>query len=202
MRFTNANELSGGMKVLAAIAYILMILIGFYMFLIRDIRMLINLFSAAVLMFGVHLITRYAYMKDERSGWDLLNGLINIIFGLVMLFGSTETRVIGVIMIEIFIGVWALFSGFSHIFGSFKAKKEGSGSGWGWKLAGGILILVCGIGMLAMPLITAWTMVVMGTVFIGIALVFTGFGGLASALSGKKVETVNYTPPQDPPPAV
>ena len=173
---------SGGAKILDAIASILMIGIGIY--LVATPRFVVLLFSAAVFFYGIQLIVRYFSMKDSRSGWDIIAGIINLLFGAMMLFGTPETRIAGVLTMEIFIAVWALFVGFSQIFGGFGFKKQGV-SNWYWTLIRGVITVICGFAFLSMPILSAMGLIFTIGVFAGATFIISGITGLAGALSGK-----------------
>jgi uncharacterized membrane protein HdeD (DUF308 family) len=176
------KELSGGMKVLAAIFAVLTVIIGIFLLIFPGL--IVWMFSAAVFIYGIQLIIRYITMKDMRSGWDIISGIINILFGAIMLFGSAETMIMGIITIEIFIAVWVLFAGISHLFGSFELKKLGAKK-WGWTLAGGILMIICGIAFLCMPAASAVGLIFTIGIFTGVSFIIGGITELVKALSGK-----------------
>ena len=177
------TEVSGGMKILDGIAALLMIVIGIY--LIITPRLIVLMFSAAVFIYGIQLIIRYFAMKDGRNGWDIIVGIINLLFGAMMLFGDPETRIMGVLSMEMFIAVWALFTGFSQIFGSFAVKKLGV-KNWYWVLVRGILTVICGVVFLSRPIISSMGLVFAIGVYVGAMFVLSGITGLAGALSGNK----------------
>ena len=179
---TKSTEPSGGVKILEAISALIMIAIGIY--LIITPRFIVWLFSAAVMIYGAQLIAGYFTMKDMRSGWDIIAGIINLLFGGMMLFGAPETRVMGVLTMEMFIAVWALFAGFSHIFGSFGSKKLGV-KNWYWVLVRGVLTVIFGIVLFSIPILSAIGLVFTIGVFTGAMFILSGISGLAGTLSGK-----------------
>ena len=173
---------SAGMRILGAVCAIIMILGGFW--LLATPRYIVWVFSAAVLIYGVQLIVKYFSMKDKRSGWDIIAGIVNVLFGLFMLFGGPGAIVAGVMTMEFIAAFWAIFAGFSHIFSSFGLKKEGAKK-WVWTLAGGILLVICGIAFLIWPVLSAIGLVFTLGVFAGVSFIISGFTSLAIALSGK-----------------
>jgi len=179
---TKTAEPSRGMKIFDVITSVLMIAIGIY--LVITPRFIVLLFSAAVFVYGVQLIIRYFSMKEKRSGWDIISGIINLLFGAIMLFGAPEARIMGVLAMEIFIAVWALFVGFSQIFGSFGLKKQDV-KNWYWTLVRGIVTVICGFIFLSMPALAAMGLVFTIGVFTGAMFIISGITGLAGALSGK-----------------
>ena len=182
---TTAAKPSGGMKILDSISAALMIIIGIS--LVLTPRLVVWMFFAAVYINGIQLIIRYFSMKEGRSGWDIIAGIINLIFGSMMLFGDPEARIMGVMTVETFIAVWALFAGFTHIFGSFGLRRLDV-KNWYWVLIRGILTVVCGVMFLAIPMISAMGMVFAVGVYAGAMFILSGFTGLAGALSGNKTD--------------
>jgi len=122
-------------------------------------------------------------MKDDRSGWDIISGVVYILFGLMMLIGGAETRIAGILVMEIFISVWAIFAGFGHLFQSFALKKAGV-KNWIWTLVGSILMIVLGCLFLIMPFMGVVVMVGVAAIYASIVLIIGGFTGLAFILSG------------------
>ena len=177
------KELSSGMKILAVISAVLMILIGFSLVFVPGF--IIWLFSVAVFIHGIQLVIQYFTMKGARRRWDIISGIINILFGALMLFGGAETVVMGVLTMEIFIAIWVLFAGFSFIFNSFELKREKSKKWW-YKLVGGALMVFCGLLIVSAPAAAAIGMVFAIGVFAGVAFIMTGFTELAGLLSGKE----------------
>ena len=173
---------SSGMKILDIITSLLTAGIGIY--LVFSPRFVVLLFSAAVFVYGVQLIIKYFSMKEQRSGWDIISGIINLLFGAIMLFGTQEARIMGVLTMEMFFAVWALFVGFSQIFGSFNLKKQDV-KNWYWTLVRGIITVICGFVFLSMPVMAAMGMVFTIGVFTGAMFIINGITGLAGALSGK-----------------
>ena len=176
------KELSGGMKVLTAIFAVLTALMGICL-LIKP-GLIVWIFSFALFFYGIQQIIRYCTMKDMRNGWDIISGIINVLFGMVMLFGSAEAVLMGLLTIEIFIAVWVLIAGATRILGSFELKKLGIKK-WGWALAGGILMVICGITFLVMPASSAAGLIFTIGIFAGVSLIIAGITELAGILSGK-----------------
>lgn len=168
------------MRVLTVIFSILVIVAGGYL-LFRP-RLVVWVFSVGAVVYGIEMLVGYFTAKDGRSGWICLGGIVNIIFGAIMLFGGVDDRVFGVVAIEYCIAFWAMFIGISIFLGSFDKKKAGV-KGWGWSLAGGILTVICGIVYMSMPLFGAVMLVGFAGIYAGIAFVVMGISSLAAALS-------------------
>jgi uncharacterized membrane protein HdeD (DUF308 family) len=177
-----AKTLTGGMKVLSIITAILMIIIGGSLFFAP--RLIVWMFSAAVFVHGIQLIIRYFSMKENRRGWDIISGVISILFGASMLF-SPSGLIFGVLAMEIFFAIWILFAGISFIGNSFVLKKEKAKS-WIFQLLGGILMIICGIFCIVSPAISAIGLIFTIGIFAGVSFIISGFTILAAALSGNK----------------
>ena len=172
---------SGVLTFFTIIACLLMIIMGFVLFFIPA-RGIVWFFSAAVFVRGIQMIAKYFVDKENRNGWNIIGGIINIIFGSFMLFGGLEDRAIGVITIGIFVAIWAMFEGVSRFIDSFGEKKAG-GKGWIWSLISGILIVLFGISLMVWPLMVgALALEVLGY-FAAAAFVIMGLSGIAGALS-------------------
>jgi len=87
-------------------------------------------------------------MSSPRWGLVLLQGIVSIIFGLLLLLatGMTLTAVV------IFLGAYWLVIGVIEIIGIFVGYTRAH---WGWALFGGILGIIAGILILGHPLASA-----------------------------------------------
>ena len=181
------NESSVGVKILMVITNLFMVGIGFYMFF--DLERVVLLFSAAVIVRGAVSALKYLIMKNTRSVWDLITGAVYIIFGAIILIGGIDARIAGVVAVEMFIAIWAVFAGFSHLFGSFGLMKAGVRN-WKWTLIGSLLLIALGGVYIAMIFLGAATIKGMTGIYASIALILGGFTGLSAILSGsgKKAE--------------
>ena len=181
----NFGELKGGMKGIAVIISLLMVVVGvMMMFIVNDVFSVGLVFFGALIVVGLFQILKYFAMKDARNGWDIIGGIINIALGIFMIVSSPETRFYGMYIVELFVAVWAIFSGFIHIFGIFGKKKEGQSRVL--NAIFGVLLLIAGILLLVYPLWGTVGLIRWGRIFASVALVIGGFSGLAFALSGKK----------------
>jgi len=174
------KALTGGMKALSIIMAILMILIGGSLIFIPGL--VVWMFAAAVFLHGIQLIVRYISMKENRQGWDIVSGIVSILFGAMMLF-SPRGLVFGVLAMEIFFAIWILFAGISFIGNSFALKKEKAKS-WIFQLIGGLLMIICGIFCILSPAVSAIGLIFTIGIFAGISFIISGFTILAGALSG------------------
>ena len=176
--------MSIGLRLTTAIVSVIMVLAGFYLFYDKDSMVMI--FGAAAAFLGLALLIKYLIMgRDSRSVFDLIGGVINIIFGALMLLGGTETKIAGVIAVEFYIAVWVLIAGFSHISSSFAFKKAGF-KGWIWTLLGGVFAIIAGAVFIILPMRGTTALVGFGVVFAGISLIILGATGLMGAVSPVK----------------
>ncbi|MCL2055139.1 MAG: DUF308 domain-containing protein [Oscillospiraceae bacterium] len=171
-----------GMKVAAALIGFIMIMVG--LFLIFVPLYIIPLFSGVVAVSGAVLIAKYLAAKDTRNGWDLITGIMHIIFGAIMLTGDVGTRALGVLSIEWVLSIWILFAGVLSIGNSLALKKSGN-KGWGWALLGSILSVIAGIIFIMFPIRSALVAPIIFGKLVGVSMMITGFTTLAVALSGK-----------------
>ena len=179
----NKNNMTAGVRIIPAAVSIIMILAGFYLF--YDKKSIVMIFGGAAAVFGLALLIKYAVSKSYRSAFDLIGGIINILFGALMLLGGTETKIAGVIAIEVYIAAWVLIAGFSYIFTSFAFKKAGL-KGWAWTLLGGVIAVVAGAAFIILPLTGSTALVGFGAIYAGISLIILGVTGLAGAISPAK----------------
>ena len=179
----SVKELSGGMRVLAVIICLLMIGAGLFLFFVP--ASVVWLFAYVIFARGLSLVVSYAASKGARRGLDLISGVVDLLFGALMIFGTVEMKVAGVVAIEIFVAVWVLFTGFTQVFSGFGFKKAGA-KGWGWALAGGVLVILAGVAFLMWPLIGAAILVGFAGIFAGISFVIMGVTGLVSAFSSAR----------------
>jgi len=108
-------------------------------------------FIAGFLANGVFEIIFAFSNKDSHDGWGwtLAIGIIDIIFGIILLANPEIAPAI----LAYFIGFWLMFQSFWGIGMSMDLKKY-ERSGWGWLLALAIIGLILSIILLAQPVIT------------------------------------------------
>jgi uncharacterized membrane protein HdeD (DUF308 family) len=121
---------------------IILILLAIYVFQ-HPVGTLVGIalyIGIATLVTGVFLtFASLAGPKVENWGWRLAEGIIDLIFGIVLLSNPGITAA----TIPFVVGFWIIFSGIMFFVGSFTAKKEGDTT-WGMKMFGGILMIIVG----------------------------------------------------------
>ena len=108
------------------------------------------LFSVAVyigvvaLVAGIgSIVVALSNMRIRGWGWRLLEGVIDVIFGLLML----GNPLLSAAMIPVLIGIWVFVRGLMYVADSLAWRRRGSGD-WSRYLIVGILLLVLGFLMM------------------------------------------------------
>ncbi|MDR2599479.1 MAG: DUF308 domain-containing protein [Oscillospiraceae bacterium] len=175
-----AKDVSIFGKILAVVVCLLMLIAG--LFIIFNIRGNFYLFPIAIIIYGLYLLIKNLAKKEKRSVWELVLGVLNIIFGVIIFFAPPESKLMGLLMIEFFVAIWAVFIGISTIINSIKFKSVYK-SNFIWVLLGGILAVICGLLLFANPLLGLGFLVIFMRVYIAIALVSIGLTGIIAAFS-------------------
>lgn len=129
------------------------------------------------------------FNTKQHPWWlTLINGILALIVGLILLFGSKSTQAQTVLLLVSFLGFYWLFRGIFDIVYMFVDHTA-----WGWKLFTGIIGIIAGGYILAYPIAAA---LVLPQVFIlvlgiwglmeGIVLLIMAFkgGGWAAGILG------------------
>jgi len=170
-------------KVIKVAAIVLnALLIGAGILLLFNLNAIVWIISVAIIVYGIMLIAQYFGNKKERSGWDIISGLVHLMFGALILFGTFELKVLGLFAIEVFLIIWIFVSGLVHIVGGVTMKKAGIKRGI-WGVITGSVMLVFGIACVIWPKAFAVTMLAVVGVVAGITLIVAGLAGLASVLA-------------------
>lgn len=110
------------------------------------------LFIAGFLVSGIFEIFFSILNKKilKGWGWTLASGIINILFGLILL-----SIPIGTIAVLLFlVGFWVMFQSIWSISSSIELQRNGI-KGWGWLLAFGILGLILSFILIVNPVFAA-----------------------------------------------
>ena len=125
----------------------------------------------------------------QRPWWlTLMNGILAVVIGGVMLWGSFANKVETYIFLVYFLGFWWIFQGIFDLVAIFMDKSM-----WGWKLfmgivsiiAGSYIVMYPGIAGFALPKIFVLVLGIWGLIY-GTALLVAAFqgGGWGAGLLG------------------
>ena len=85
------------------------------------------IFSFAVLLGGVFELVRYfGALKPARTGWDLVNGLLTVLVGIMLLSASAGAQAT---LIPTFVGLWLIVWALIRIMSAQKLKYLSYGAG-------------------------------------------------------------------------
>lgn len=99
---------------------------------------------------GINHLIPYFSMRGNplRPGWLLPQGILDILLGVIMLTRIGMTS----LMIPIVFGIWMLFASGMRVYVSFRLKSQGFRKWW-IMLLSGLLLLLCGLAMIANPFV-------------------------------------------------
>lgn len=125
------------------------------------------IFSFAVLLGGVFELVRYfGAPKPARTGWDLVNGLLTVLVGVMLLSASAGAQAT---LIPTFVGLWLIVWALVRIMSAQKLKYLSYGAGRHLQFSA--------IGTLILGLLVVLFPVLFGAVAVwGIALVLLLIG--------------------------
>lgn len=130
------------------------------------------MFSIAVLLGGVFEVVRYfGVLKPARTGWDLVNGILTVVVGLILLTASAGAQatyiptIVGVWLIS-----WALIrlmiaQGLKYL--SYSAGRHLQFSAIGTLILGLLVVLFPVLFGVAAVWLVALALLVTGLVFVG-----------------------------------
>jgi uncharacterized membrane protein HdeD (DUF308 family) len=124
----------------------------------------------------VFAVTNRKEMK--QWGWSLAFGIINIVFGVILVASPGLT----LLLLTLFVGFAILFRSIAGIILSIKMKKTRY-SKWGWLLTLSILGIIAALFLIIHPLIVG----LMVIVFTGIALIAGGIFSIGLSLLLRKL---------------
>ena len=169
-------------KALAIVVSILM-LIGGIILIFKPIKGLIGLeymISGLFCLFGVFLIYKYfSTKKENRLGWNLINGILIAMLGIFYLF---STPISTILTFSLIFAILSLCEGISDFMVYSKLKENGESNTW-LAIFTGVLYILVSIFFVTNPFIMS-----LGVSFVvGIYFIIEGISLLAKALSGSNV---------------
>ena len=133
----------------------------------------------ATLVTGIILVfASLSGPKVENWGWRLAEGIVDLIFGFVLLSNPGITAA----TIPFVVGFWIIFNGIMTFVGSFTAKKEGDAA-WGMNMLSGLLMIL--IGYLITHDFLGGAVVI--TFWIGLGFLLAGIIAIAVSLRMRKL---------------
>lgn len=168
---------------LTLIKGIILILLAFYVFQhpVGSLIGLVLYLGIAIMVAGfATIISSISSSKtDDNWGWNLVGGIVNAIFGFILLANPGVTAVV----LPWILGFWMIVGGIMMFGGSFSAKKEGNDSWW-MSLIGGILTII--FGWFIMGDLLAGAVAI--TIWIGLGLLIFGIVEVVVAFKKRKVK--------------
>lgn len=139
--------------------------------------------GVALLLTGIFQIIAGFMVRgvDDNWGWRLAEGIIDVIFAIVLLSNPGVTAAV----FPFIVGIWMIVYGVMIFSGSFKSKKEGDGNWW-LSLLGGILTVLFGWFVMT----DFFTGVLAITIWIGIGLLILGIVNIVISFRLKKLNAV------------
>ena len=126
------------------------------------------LFGVVIILSGVMYLAMATSKEIKGRGWLIASGIIEIILGLAL----TMMPAVSAIALPLCLGFWLLFKGFTFI-GLGWDEKDSNRSGWGWTLFSALILIICGVIILAQPLLYGMEAVIWWT---GISFIIGGCG--------------------------
>jgi uncharacterized membrane protein HdeD (DUF308 family) len=163
-----------------------LILIGLSLFVFRyPVEALVGLavYIGISLLFAGILISILAITArhvDDNWGWRLAEGVIDILFAVILLSNPAITAAV----FPFVVGFWMIVYGVMLFAGSFRAKKEGD-SGWWMSLLGGLLTVLFGYFMTVNLVLGAMTI----TMWLGLGLLVLGLINLSASFRMRKIKS-------------
>jgi uncharacterized membrane protein HdeD (DUF308 family) len=170
---------------LVLIKGVILVLLGFYIFR-HPVDALVGLtlyVGITLLITGITLvIAALSFRKSSDTwGWRLAEGILDIVFALVLLSNPAVTAAV----FPFVVGFWIIVYGVIFIVDSFSDKKEGAGDWW-MGLVGGIAGVIIGYFVTSNPIAGAITV----TFWIGLGFLLLGIVNIAASFRMKKINSV------------
>jgi len=127
----------------------------------------VTFLGAYWLVSGIFALISLAIDRTDM-GWKIFLAVLNLIAGIIILSYPLYSTVFLLAFLVIFIGFWACFTGFVHLFHAFTRKDAGNG-------IIGIISIIFGILLLVFPLLSAALLPFVAGIFallIGIVAIF------------------------------
>lgn len=154
----------------------LLIIFGLIALFLPDVTIvtLMMFFGIMAICSGIVILIHSLWIirKHQHWGWWFIEGVLDIIIGLIVLAHPDVTAVIFIVVL----GFWALFSGLIEIIRTINQAKV---KNWWIRLINGIISVIFGCIFLIYPLEGEW----IAGVIIGIYAILFGFFILTSSFT-------------------
>ena len=166
---------------LVLIKGIILVLLSFFVFR-HPVSALIGLalyIGISLMVTGVLLIiTSLSNRNREQWGWQLAEGIIDVLFALILLSNPAVTASV----FPFVVGFWIMMYGVILFINSFNLKKDGEKSWW-MNLITGILTVIIGYFITSNIVVGAFTI----TFWIGLGILLLGLFNISIAFRMKKL---------------
>lgn len=136
--------------------------------------------GAMLLVSGIFDVVAYFRLRKTglETGWALVNAICSIILGIMFLVHPIVTASV----IPFMAGIFVLVYGIMAIAAGVGLRSYGTGAGWGWMIANGIISILCALMFMFMP--AAFV------IFLGIFLVMRGITMAVFGLTMPRASTL------------
>ena len=177
---------------LPLIVGILLVVLGFYVLSTpaSSYLALSLIFSISFLFSGVMEIIFSLSNKNEIEGWGwyLTGGILNALFGLLLL----SNPAISLATLPFVIGFFVMFKSVQYLSFSLDLKQYGV-KNWGWILFFSILGIIFSFILVWNPVFAGLTIVI----WTGMAIISSGFASCVLAFQLKKLKNISDRTPED-----
>ncbi len=177
---------------LPLIVGIILIALGFYVLStpLTSYLALSFVFSISFLFSGVMEIIFAFNNKNEIDGWGwyLAGGILNTLFGLILL----NNPAVSLATLPFVIGFFVMFKSVQYLSLSLDLKQYGIKS-WGWILVFAILGIIFSFVLIWNPVFAGLTIVI----WTGMSIISAGFASCILAFQLKKLKNISSKTPED-----
>ena len=177
---------------LPLIVGILLVILGFYVLAtpVTSYLALSFVFSISFLFSGVMEIIFSLNNKNEIEGWGwyLAGGILNTLFGLLLL----SNPAISLATLPFVIGFFVMFKSVQYLSVALDLKQYGV-KNWGWILLFSILGMLFSFILLWNPVFAGFTIVI----WTGMAIISAGLASCILAFQLKKLKNISERTPED-----
>lgn len=128
---------------------------------------LVYVFGFYAVMDGVAaIVLGLRHRHTGHWGWQLGQGAVSLLAGLVALFWPGPT----VLALVLIVAVWSIAFGLTGVVEAFTARRQDES--WGWPVTGGVVAILFGVVLLVSPVGTVLLLWVIGVTTLALGAVF------------------------------